>query len=639
MSPVHGNQGKPFGRPAASSQNNTQWGQQPPQAAQLPQGIGGGYAQPQQGYPQQAHGATPQAPAAAGYGQPVTAGGQSYGQPNYGQSGYGHAAPAGYGQPEYYPLSAAPAAPAYGTAPTTGGRAASYAPQFEPFTPPSPLQAAPAAPRQQPQVPQPQSFAPQGYDFGTPAAPQGYGHGYGAQPAPATAPAQQTYAQPAFTAPQPQSWSQPQAPAPHAAPDARSFDLGTYHPGQGSSYGGHAEPSLAPASQHSEWAQDGYSNEPSFYGNEPGQASADYGQHGDYGQSGEYAPQGEFSQDPNGADLGFGHPAGGELDQGYVDEEAQDYEQEEPSRFGRPMMIAAVLAGAIMLGGGSMYAYKALFGGPHAGDPPVVKSASQPSKVKPENGGGKQFAHTDSKVMGRLGDGSDASEGPDANGTRKVSTLVVGRDGSIQVPQAEPASAAGPVTAPIRVPGLTVVDGLGTSRQPEPTSPPRQQVAELEDRAAAVAPKVVNSQTQKPAPIKVTPPAETTGSIESEFETALAEPAAAPPAAKPKRPKPAEADAGSTSVATTGSGFVAVLASVPRSDSSRMDALKQFADMQQKYGTVLSGKTPDVAEANLGAKGNYHRLVVGPPGSREQASSLCSQLKSQGYTNCWVTSY
>ena len=70
-----------------------------------------------------------------------------------------------------------------------------------------------------------------------------------------------------------------------------------------------------------------------------------------------------------------------------------------------------------------------------------------------------------------------------------------------------------------------------------------------------------------------------------------------------------------------------------------MDALKRFADMQQKYSSVLSGKTPDVAEANLGAKGNYHRLVVGPPASRQQASMLCTDLKAQGYTDCWVTSY
>jgi hypothetical protein len=70
-----------------------------------------------------------------------------------------------------------------------------------------------------------------------------------------------------------------------------------------------------------------------------------------------------------------------------------------------------------------------------------------------------------------------------------------------------------------------------------------------------------------------------------------------------------------------------------------MDALKRFADMQQKYSTALAGKTPDVAEANLGSKGNYHRLIVGPPGSREQASAVCVHLKAEGYNGCWVTSY
>ena len=70
-----------------------------------------------------------------------------------------------------------------------------------------------------------------------------------------------------------------------------------------------------------------------------------------------------------------------------------------------------------------------------------------------------------------------------------------------------------------------------------------------------------------------------------------------------------------------------------------MEALKRFAEMQQKYSGVLTGKTPAEAEPNLGAKGSYHRLVVGPPGSREQASTVCSQLKSQGYADCWVTSY
>jgi serine/threonine protein kinase len=82
-------------------------------------------------------------------------------------------------------------------------------------------------------------------------------------------------------------------------------------------------------------------------------------------------------------------------------------------------------------------------------------------------------------------------------------------------------------------------------------------------------------------------------------------------------------------------GFVAVVAS----KKSRMDALKAFADLQQKYAEVLAAKTPDVQEVNLGDKGVWYRAVVGPPGSREAATGVCSQLKSAGHAGCWVAAY
>ena len=116
------------------------------------------------------------------------------------------------------------------------------------------------------------------------------------------------------------------------------------------------------------------------------------------------------------------------------------------------------------------------------------------------------------------------------------------------------------------------------------------------------------------------------------------EPAA--PATKPvaKTPVPKKTVAVDAPVApsTSGtSGYVAVLSS----KTSRMDALKAFADLQQKYGDVLASKTPDVQEANLGDKGVRYRSVVGPPGSREAASGVCKQLKTAGYADCWVTAY
>lgn len=584
MSPVHGSQGQQFARPPAQTQN--QWGQptQVPQAPQAPQ-VPAPYGQPQAYAP-----------------QPAPYGGQStYGNPLSNtqaptQAPLGHT-PDDYGYAERNAsLSQAYGNPAQGQ----GGSAQGYAPQFEPY------------------VPAPQPRAQQPYNGGYQ---QQLPH---AQPAPVYA--QQnvpygvapTYA--ATNAPQQPAWNQPQ--------DNRGFDLGTYMPNTQPSHGGHD-----PAQPQTDWGIGGYQNGHDGYAN----------------------------ADQTGGELGFAQAQGGELDQGYEDDESQEYEVEEAPRGRRPMMIGAVLAAAIAIGGGLTYTYKSVLGGNAGGDPPIVKSAAAPSKVKPEDGGGKQFSHADSKIMGRLGDGSSgagasaaAASEVDANGTRKVSTLVVGRDGSIQPPSAEPTGDA--AAASIAVPGMTVVDGLGPSRAPAAAatmasvnSPPSK-VEQPAKVAAAEQPggRFVVSPSTSPAPQKPVTIAKSTATSAPPAVTASVEPditsAAPSPPAKPIKKAKAAAvvPAPTNSVATTGNGangFVAVLASVPRSDSSRMDALKRFADMQQKYASVLAGKTPDVAEANLGNKGAYHRLVVGPPGSREQASTVCTQLKTQGYGDCWVTSY
>ena len=60
------------------------------------------------------------------------------------------------------------------------------------------------------------------------------------------------------------------------------------------------------------------------------------------------------------------------------------------------------------------------------------------------------------------------------------------------------------------------------------------------------------------------------------------------------------------------------------SQKTRMDALKVFADLQQKYGEVLSGRTPDVQEANLGEKGIWY-----PRGRRPAGLARCSQRRLQ----------
>jgi hypothetical protein len=89
--------------------------------------------------------------------------------------------------------------------------------------------------------------------------------------------------------------------------------------------------------------------------------------------------------------------------------------------------------------------------------------------------------------------------------------------------------------------------------------------------------------------------------------------------------------------AGSGLGYVAVLFT----EKTSMDASMKFADMQQKYASVLDDKTSYVQEADLSDRGlgTQYRLVVGPPGPKTIASAVCAQLKSAGYSGCWVKEY
>lgn len=494
----------------------------------------------------------------------------------------------------------------------------------------------------------------------------------------AQARAQQPHQQPAQGYAQPYAY-QPEVPpaGPYAQPAPADPFAGTPYAAQPAQPPRQA-PAYAPAPQHDPYAQaqaaqpQAYGAAPAAYGHPqwpaPGGQAADPAGYDLSGYAvgggnpgydmGRQAPQqrGQWGADPYGAaEPSFEPPMyanpqqhGGTVEQTYAEEDAA-YEMEPPR--GRSRKFATVLLGAVIVGGGLTYAYSALMGPASDGAPPVVKGAEGPFKVKPSEPGGKQFAHTDSKVMGRLGDNGQpsASSEADSSGTRRVPVLTVGRDGSIQAPSEEPS----PQRATVAVPGMTVIGGLGGPPPPRAQTAESKPASESKPQPEPVAAKITTA-AEPEAPVVVTPPKkpEVTASVAAPAAPApqsLSEAADASAGAAPEQPKKAPAPKKTAAVspppvaaqpaAPTGAGWVAVLLSVPASDKSRMDALKQFADMQQKYGGILQNKTPDIQEANLGEKGTYHRLMVGPPGSRETASELCTQLKAQGYPSCWVTAY
>ncbi|KUO66646.1 MAG: hypothetical protein APF80_16875 [Alphaproteobacteria bacterium BRH_c36] len=333
------------------------------------------------------------------------------------------------------------------------------------------------------------------------------------------------------------------------------------------------------------------------------------------------------------------------------DEYDDEYEAEDAPQSGRSrlLMIVGALVGAIVIGAGLAYGYKTFSGGESriAGAPPVVRGDAQSSKARPDDPGGRQFDHTDSQVMRRISQEGRASGANDASGTRRVATMMIGRDGRVVEPE-QPSlpAAAAPEQPVVSVPGLTVVDGFAGQRaarqaaaansgdggRPIVVSPPTNKTS---NALSPVRPVSVTQDPQK-ASVAVSPPPKAPEKVAA--AAAVAPPRTSVPVVK-TQPKPPVSAAPSTAPSTGGNGYVAVLASVPVSSTSRLDALKTFADIQQNYGNVLRDRTPDVREANLGEKGTYHRLMVGPPASRESANALCKELKSAGYSSCWITSY
>ncbi len=66
------------------------------------------------------------------------------------------------------------------------------------------------------------------------------------------------------------------------------------------------------------------------------------------------------------------------------------------------------------------------------------------------------------------------------------------------------------------------------------------------------------------------------------------------------------------------------------SQRSEEEAQSSFRDLQDKYPNLLGSRTPIIRRADLGAKGIFFRAMVGPFGSADEATTLCSNLKAAG---------
>lgn len=284
------------------------------------------------------------------------------------------------------------------------------------------------------------------------------------------------------------------------------------------------------------------------------------------------------------------------------------------------VMVASALLGAIALGGALAFAYKQSGGGiGSGGEPPLVQADNRPVKELPADAGGKEFPHKNKLIYDRL-----------TNGDEPESEQLVPRQEEIAVP-ALPQAAPGMPTPDMPVP-------VATTDMVSPQTTQALDTAAAADDADGGPRKVKTMRVLPDGSVEMPEPAaemadaatqmvETTASappLPSEMPMAPQQLAAAEPAA----PAPAAAEPAPAAP----SKYVVQLGA----KKSQTEALATFADIQQKHPSLLGNYRPMVQKADLGSKGTWYRLRVGPVDNKGTADKLCSQLKSQGLPDCLV---
>jgi len=115
--------------------------------------------------------------------------------------------------------------------------------------------------------------------------------------------------------------------------------------------------------------------------------------------------------------------------------------------------------------------------------------------------------------------------------------------------------------------------------------------------------------------------------VRSDSDPVVTQPVEQPAATPVQTPSATPATTPSTTTSAPVSGTHVVQVGAFGSDA---EANTYYDRLTDRYATLMSGKRPDIQVADLGDRGVFHRLRVGPFSSSDAASNWCSQLKAAG---------
>ncbi len=273
-----------------------------------------------------------------------------------------------------------------------------------------------------------------------------------------------------------------------------------------------------------------------------------------------------------------------------------------------PLLIVVVALGGF--GGIVGYYYFAGSGGGAEGVAPLIKADQRPVRVRPDNPGGMEVPHQDKEIYDRVASRgtppSPAAERllpPPEAPLPRPSTATPGASPSVSSPAAaSPLPNTAPSTLPAtppRPPGAPAPQQANIPPPPDMTPPPAASVATI--------PPPVAGSTNLPRAATPTP-----------VPTPAPQTAAVAPAARP-------APGG------TGGGSRVVLASV----QSQPDAQREWERLRRQHPEALGSLSADFVRTDLGERGVFWRIYVGPAESGPDAQARCASLK-QRQVSCFV---
>ena len=237
---------------------------------------------------------------------------------------------------------------------------------------------------------------------------------------------------------------------------------------------------------------------------------------------------------------------------------------------------------------------------------------------------------------GMLPERGSANAGNTASGNapRRVKTLIVRPDGTILQPAGNDKAA----TVSANATSLAVAPGINAAAVAKSTNRPvktdnriRRMKTIGEASTARRMGETANGKEKKVLVKKATVKTAATSSSPVRKIRAM-KPLANSGATTSPAPSGRPAVAPTRTAGEVGTPFVVQVTS----RSSQTRALAAFADMQQKYPSLIGSYGPDIQRADLGAKGVWYRLRVGPVDSKLAATNLCSSLKRAGHPGCFV---